>query len=172
MRYLKKELLLIVIVLSAAAGLWFFIYTPATEGIETSKAELVILERETGALYAAARGVPVLEEEIVALSHKLERLKAGERLTRRPPLSIMVILSKLAAEAGIEISPVRIVEADPGWQGFEMTVQAGSFSSFGNYIESLLNSHLLLKIRYAIIELCPDGMGLRVELVIDGYTGE
>jgi hypothetical protein len=172
MRYLKKELLLIVIVLSAAAGLWFFIYTPATEEIKVLRAETAILEREMDALHAAARGIPVLEEEVVALSHRLERLKVRERLTRRSPLYIMGAFSKFAAGAGVEISPVRMVEANPGWQGFEMTVRAGSFSSFGKYIESLLNSHLLLKVRSAIIELCPDGIGLKVELVIDGYVGK
>lgn len=171
MRYLKKELLLIVIMLCTTAGVWFFVYTPAAEEMETLRVALDRLEKEIDNLYAAAKRTPLIKEEVVVLSLKIERLMIEERLMRRSSLYIMGALSKLAAEAGVEISPIRMVEANPNWQGFEMTVNAPSFSSFGNYIESLLNSHLLLKIRYATIELCPDGRGLRVELVIDGYIG-
>jgi hypothetical protein len=172
MRYLKKELLLIIIGLSFALSLWLFVYTPATEKIEAIRAELVILERETDALYSATLRAPVLEKEFIALSRRLEHLKVKERLTRRSPLYIMGVFSKFASETEVEISPIKMVEANPGWQGFEMTVQANSFSSFGNYIERLFNSHLLLKVRSAITEPHPDGAGLRIALVIDGWTGK
>ncbi|MBT9138463.1 MAG: hypothetical protein DDT31_01028 [Syntrophomonadaceae bacterium] len=169
MRYLKKELLLMVIGLCATAVVWLFVYTPAAREIKTSRVGAVRLEKEIDALHAAARRTPLIEKEIAALSLKIEHLRIEEHLMKRSPLHIMDTLSKLATE--VEISPIRLVEAKGNWQGFEMTVNAPSFSSFGAYIENLHNSHLLLKIRYATIKLCPDGRGLRVELSIDGWIG-
>lgn len=171
MRYLKKELLLMLIGLCAATGVWFLVYIPAVKEIESLRATSDKLEKEIDALLAATRRIPLIEEEIAALNLKTERLRIEERLRRRSPLYIISSLSKLATEAEVEISPIRIVEAEGNWKGFEMTVNAPSLSSFGNYLESLLNSHLLLKIRYAIIKPCPDDRGLKVELLIDGYTG-
>jgi hypothetical protein len=172
MRYLKKELLLIVIVIGVGAGMWFAIYIPTTQEIERSRATLVELERELETLLAGAREVPLLEKEITRLSERVEHLRIEERLTRRSPLYIMSALSELAAQAKVEISPIRIVEAAPNWSGFEMTINAPSLSSFGTYIESLFNSHLLLNLRSAIITPGPEGRGLKVELIVDGYTGD
>ena len=157
--------------LSVAAGIWLFVYTPAAAEIETSRAILVRLEKEADTLQAATQRAALLEEELAALSLKIKRLRIEERLKKRSPLYIMSALSQLAAAAGVEISPLRMREANPHWSRFEMTVQTRSFSSFGNYIESLLHSPLLWKIKSAVIKLGPEGRSLRVELVLDGYTG-